>query len=132
MSMLFTLLFTCPAFFSVSMISDFSCTAHDFFPKGLSNHYQSLRPIFSEICTKFNSHSTDPRRNRIRPDMRLQIKGRNKSARPPSCVKFCMLTPNIWYYCHLPLQLLYRWQHQSRKLWMLPRMYSLFLSESVD
>jgi hypothetical protein len=39
---------------------------------------------------------SDPSRNRIRPDTRLQIKGRNKSAWPPSCVKFCSLTPKIY------------------------------------
>jgi hypothetical protein len=29
------------------------------------------------------------------PDTWLQIEGRNKSACPPSCVKFCTLTPKI-------------------------------------
>jgi hypothetical protein len=34
---------------------------------------------------------------------RLQIKGRKKSARPPSCVKYCTLTSKICQYHHLPL-----------------------------
>jgi hypothetical protein len=34
---------------------------------------------------------------------RLQIKGRKKSARPPSCVKFSALTPKTCYYYDLPL-----------------------------
>jgi hypothetical protein len=35
---------------------------------------------------------SDPSQNRIRPDTRIQIK---KLALPPSCVKFCTLTPKI-------------------------------------
>jgi hypothetical protein len=39
----------------------------------LSNHCQSIRRIFSEICTKFSVvHLLDPSRNHIRPDIRLQ------------------------------------------------------------
>jgi hypothetical protein len=38
-------------------------------------------------------------RNDIRPDTQLQTKRRKKSTLPPSCVKFCKLTPKIcWYY----------------------------------
>jgi hypothetical protein len=87
MSMLLTLLFTCLTFFVV-----------------LSNHCQGLCRTFSEICTKFDAHSLlDQSQNRIRPDTRLHIEGRKKSACPPSCVKFCTLTPKIFQYYHLPL-----------------------------
>jgi hypothetical protein len=54
--------------------------------------------------------------NCIRTDTQLQIKGRNKSARSSSCEIFCTLTLKI---C-IMLQLLYRWQHHSRKLWIPP------------
>jgi hypothetical protein len=37
----------------------------------------------------------NPGRNHIRPDTRLQIKGRKKSARSPCCMKFCTLTPKV-------------------------------------
>jgi hypothetical protein len=44
---------------------------------------------FSEIRTIFDVQSlSDPSRNHIRPDTRLLIERRKKSARPPSCVKF--------------------------------------------
>jgi hypothetical protein len=83
---------------------DFACTAHAFFPGRLSNHCQGLCGAISKICRKFDPVPlSDPSRNRIRPETRLQIKGRKKSARPPSCVKFCTLTPKICWYCHLPL-----------------------------
>jgi hypothetical protein len=67
-----------------------------FFPEGLSNDCQGLRCIFSEICAKYDARSlSDPLWNHISPDTRLQIKGRKKSARLPSCVKFCTSTPKI-------------------------------------
>jgi hypothetical protein len=53
------------------------CTAHVFFPELLSNHCQGLRRTFSEIYTKFVTVPlSDPSRNRIRPDTRLQTIGR--------------------------------------------------------
>jgi hypothetical protein len=71
---------------------DFLCTAHSFFPDRSSNHCQGLRRTFPEICIKFGVDPlSDPLRNRIRPDTRLQLKGRKKSARPPIGVKFCIL-----------------------------------------
>jgi hypothetical protein len=91
--------------FPVSMSLDFPCTAHASFPERLSNHRQGLRRTFSEIFT--NSDAVPfwgSSRNRIRPDTRLQIKGRKKSARPTSCVKFCTPTPKIRHDYHLPLQ----------------------------
>jgi hypothetical protein len=51
-----------------------------FFPKRLSNHLQGLRRACSEICTKcYALPLYDLSRNRIGPDTRLQIKGRNKN-----------------------------------------------------
>jgi hypothetical protein len=65
--------------------------AHVFFPQR-----QGLRRTFPEIRTKFDAVSLfDSSRNRNRPDIRLQIKGRKKSARPASCVKPYTLTPKI-------------------------------------
>jgi hypothetical protein len=46
---------------------------------------------------------SDPLRNHIRPDTRLQMREHNKSARSPSCVKFCTLTPKICQYHYLSL-----------------------------
>jgi hypothetical protein len=82
--------------YSVSVSLDFPCTVHAFFPEGLSNLCQGLRLNFSEICTKLYAYSlSDPLRNRIRSDTRLQIKGRNKSADTLSWVNFRILTPKI-------------------------------------
>jgi hypothetical protein len=70
------------------------CTAHAFFPESLSHHCQGLRLTFSEISTTFDAVPlSDPSRNRIKPDKRLPIKGRQWSAHPPSCVKYCTVTP---------------------------------------
>jgi hypothetical protein len=67
---------------------DFPCTA--FFPECLPNHCQDLRRTFSKICT-----NSDGFFNRPIVKSRLQIKGRKKSACPPGCMTFCILTPKI-------------------------------------
>jgi hypothetical protein len=83
---------------------DMPLTAHAFFPEHLSSHCQGLCCTFSEICTTVAAVPlSDPSQNSIRPDTRLQIKGLKISAPPPSCVKFCTLTPKIHYYYHPPL-----------------------------
>jgi hypothetical protein len=53
------------------------------------------------------------------------VKKHKESARPPSCGKFHTLihrlpryTSTIIYHCITLLQLLWRWQHQSQKLWI--------------
>jgi hypothetical protein len=67
----------CP---ELSMQFKHSCTAHAFFPERLSNNCQGLRCTSSEICTKFyDVPLSDPSWNRVRPDMRLEIKGRKIS-----------------------------------------------------
>jgi hypothetical protein len=82
--------------FSVSVSLDFPCTAHAFF---LSNHCQCVRFNFHEIYTKFDAIPlSDPSRNRIMLDTRLQIEGRKKSAHRPRCVKFCTLATNVCQY----------------------------------
>jgi hypothetical protein len=59
---------------------------------------------FSEIYTKFDAIVlSEPSRNRIGPDTRLQIKGCKEWKYPPSCMKFCTLIPKICLYYHLPL-----------------------------
>jgi hypothetical protein len=79
-------------------------TAHAFFLKCLSNHSQCLCCTVSEICPNFNAHLlSDPSWNCIRPDTWLQIIGRRRSACPPRCMKFCILTPKICYYYGVPL-----------------------------
>jgi hypothetical protein len=81
--------------FFVSVSLDFPYAVHALFPERLSNHGQGLRCTLSEICTKCDAVPlSDPSRNRIRTPG-LQIKGRKKSACPPSCVKFCTLTPEM-------------------------------------
>jgi hypothetical protein len=60
--------------------------------------------------------------NHIRRDSRLQIKGHRKSACLPSCVTsvycFPRYTGTIIHCYIMQVQLLHRWQHQSRKLWI--------------
>jgi hypothetical protein len=107
----------------VSASSDFMCTADAFFPQRLSNHCQGIRGTFSEICTKFDGVPlSDPSRNRIRRGTRLQIKGRkNQHVHPAAwnCVPWLpRYTNTIIYRCIVLLQLLHRWQNQSRKLWI--------------
>jgi hypothetical protein len=65
---------------------------------------------------------SDLSQNRISPDTQLQIKGHKKSIHPPSCINVVHLLPTyantISYCCITLLQVLYRRQHQSRKLWI--------------
>jgi hypothetical protein len=83
MSMLLTLLFTC--LFSVSVSLDSPYTAHAFFHGRLSNHCQGLPCTFSEICTKCHAVPlSDPSRNLIVPDTRLQTKWRKESTFYPT------------------------------------------------
>jgi hypothetical protein len=67
---------------------------------------------------------SDPSRNRIRSDTRLKIKGRKNQYIHPAAWNFfpepLRFASTIIYRCIALLQLLYRWQHQSRKLWMPP------------
>jgi hypothetical protein len=51
------------------------------FPERLYNHCQGLRLISSEKCTKFDAVPlSDPSPNRIRPDTRLEMKGRKEGS----------------------------------------------------
>jgi hypothetical protein len=73
-------------------------------------------------CTKFDALPlSDPSRNRIKPDTRLQIKGRKNHHVHPAAWNVVHWLPGyvstIIYRCIALLQLLYKWQHQSRKLW---------------
>jgi hypothetical protein len=65
---------------------------------------------------------SDPSWSHIRPDTQLQIKEHKKSTHICSCTKFYVLTPKmsitVMYHCIALLQLLYRWQYPSWKLWM--------------
>jgi hypothetical protein len=87
---------------------------------------------FSQIFAKFDAVSLmDPFRNRIRPHKHLQINGRKNQQVYPAAQNFIHRLPRyasiIISYCITLLQLLYRWQHMSRKLWIsrLLRLYFL-------
>jgi hypothetical protein len=70
---------------SLSTSFNFLCTAHTFFPERLPNHRQSIRRIFSDICTNFDAVPlSDPSRNHLKPETRLQFGGGRKSALPLS------------------------------------------------
>jgi hypothetical protein len=70
---------------------NFPFPAHAFLSEHFSSHCQSPCRTFYEICTKLDAVPlSDPLRNCIRPDIRLQIKGRIKSAHPLNCMKFCI------------------------------------------
>jgi hypothetical protein len=118
----------CTSPFPVSVNLDFPCTARAFFPERLTNHCQGVRHTLFEIYTKCDAQLlSDPSRNRVRPDTRLQIKWRKKSAHQPSGANFVHWLPrhastNTYRYITL-LQQLYRWRHQSRKLWISRRCY---------
>jgi hypothetical protein len=78
---------------SVPVSLDFPCTAYTFFPERLSNHCQDHRSTFSEICRTFDAlPSSDPLRDRIRPDKGLQKKDVKIST---SWVELCTLTPKV-------------------------------------
>jgi hypothetical protein len=63
--------------YAVSVSSNFPCKTHAFFSESLSNHCHDLHLTGFEICTKFDAVPlSDPSRNRIWPDTRLQTKGR--------------------------------------------------------
>jgi hypothetical protein len=67
----------------------------------------------------------NPGRNRVRPDTWLQIKGCKNQHVHPAAWNFVHWLPRyagiIIYCCIMLLQLLYRWQYQSLKLWIPPR-----------
>jgi hypothetical protein len=65
----------CPTRPELSMPFKHLCTAHAFILERLSNHCQGLHRTTSEICSKFDAVClSNPSRNRVRPDMKLQIK----------------------------------------------------------
>jgi hypothetical protein len=88
-------------------------------PVRLSNNCHGLCQTFPKFDEPF---LLDPSRNSIGPDTRLQIRRPVKSASPPTAWNFvnwfqrCVTA--IIYRCIALLQLLYRWQHQSRKSWI--------------
>jgi hypothetical protein len=117
--------------FSVSVSLDFQCTAHAFFPECLSNQCQGLRRNFPEIFTKSDAVPlSDPSRNPIRPDTRLQIIGRKNQHGYPAAWNFVHWLPSYastFMYCCIVLPQLLCW-HQSLKLWIPPRIKMLLIS----
>jgi hypothetical protein len=83
---------------------EFPCTARAVFPERLSNHCQGLRRTSSDICTQSDAVPlSDPSQNHIKPDTRLQIKGRKHQLVRTAAWNFGILTPRICLYCHLLL-----------------------------
>jgi hypothetical protein len=89
------------------------------FPECLTNHCRGPDPLFPRFAQNLISHSLVFFVGSIAKSH--EIKGLKKSARPPSCVKFIHWLPRyasaIIYHWIALLQLLYRWQHPSQKLW---------------
>jgi hypothetical protein len=116
-----TLTWLCP---EPSMPIKHPCTANAFFFKRLSNQCKGLRHSFPNICTTCDAVPlSDTSWNCVRPDTRLQIKGRKKNRHVhPSAWNLVHWLPRhasaIIYSCIALIQLLYRWHHQSRKLWI--------------
>jgi hypothetical protein len=125
MSMLLTLLFTCFAFFSVSVSLDFPCMAHAFFTERLSKLCQGVRrfpppppqDLHTVLCCSFvrsimklhQARYTTPNKRTYKISMSTQL---HEILYTDS--------QDILYCCIALLQLLYRWQHQSLKLWRTP------------
>jgi hypothetical protein len=72
----------------------------------LSNHCQDLHHSLSESCTKFDAVPlSEPSRNRISPDTRLQIKGLNDQHVHPAawdfihCLPLSSTIPSRYYNC---------------------------------
>jgi hypothetical protein len=128
MSMLLSLFFTCLAYFGLWQL-ELSVYVMYHFPESfliIARFSVVIFPRFSQNLMLFLSS-----RNRIRPNIRLQIKGRRKSSYPPSRLKFCSLTQKIYitiiiYRCIAILQLLYRWQYHSSK-WWIPLVYCMYV-----
>jgi hypothetical protein len=124
MRMLLTFYFTCHAFFGLAEFGPF-VSIHAFFPERLFNHCKGFRCTVSEICTKFDTVPfSGPMWNPIRPVTRLQRKLFKKistSTQLWNCVHWHPIYASTIIFCRIALvQLLYRWQHQSRKLWISP------------
>jgi hypothetical protein len=111
---------------SVSVDLDFLCTSHAFSPNAClvsARVSVALVPRFAHNLMLFIL--SDPSRSRLRPDTRLQIKGRKKIQRfHPTAWNFIYKFPRygstIIYHSIALLQLLYRWQHRSWKFWIPP------------
>jgi hypothetical protein len=109
--------------FSVSVSLDFNCMAHAFFLELLYNHCQGLRLTASDICTQFDDVPLSGlSRNRIRPNTQLLITGRKNPHVHLAAWNFVHWLPRyantLISRCIAVLQLLYRRQHQNRKLWI--------------
>jgi hypothetical protein len=109
--------------FSISVSFDFPSTAHAFFPERLSNHLKGLRPIFPRfpqnlMHTRCRIHRQIP--SGLLHDSKWKvIENQNFH---PTAWNFVHWLPRysnaIIYSCIALVQLLYRRQHQSRKLWI--------------
>jgi hypothetical protein len=108
--------------FSVSVSLGFQRPAHASSPNACLIIASVSITFLSEICTRFVAHSLwGPSRNRIRPDTRLQMKGRKNQHVHSAVWNYVHWLPryaSIIYRCIALLQLLHRRQHQYRKLWI--------------
>jgi hypothetical protein len=101
---------------------DSPCMAHDFCPKRVSNHCQCLCGTFSEIYTKFDIFIYQIHREitsgQIHDSKWKDINIQHIQSAAWDVVHWLpRYASAIIYRCIALLQLLYRWQNQSRKLW---------------
>jgi hypothetical protein len=99
-----------------------SCTSHDFFPELLSNHFKSLRHTFPRFAQNLMDTRCRIHRKISSGQIRLEIKGYVDHHVQPAAWNFVYWPPryanSIICRCISLLQLLYRWQHRFRKLWI--------------
>jgi hypothetical protein len=125
MSMLFlTLLFTWIAFSGLPSTENaiqtaaYGSSSPGSLVQSLSGTPSQMSPIFAQSLTLFPL--SEPSRNRIRRDRRLRKKEGSKNqhlhaAAWNSVHWLPRYSSTVIYRCIAPLQLLHRWQHQSRK-----------------
>jgi hypothetical protein len=106
----------CPTGPKPSMPFKRPCTAHAFCPECLSNYCQGLHRTFSEICIKCCPHSRFL--CRIHREIASQDLRKKNQYVQPAARNFVRYASTTIYRCIALLQLLYRWQHKSRKLWI--------------
>jgi hypothetical protein len=104
MSMLLTLLFTCLAFFGLGEFGPFMYGSN-FLPRNACLIFVRVSvALFPRFAQNIKQYLSQTHREIALGQMHdSQIKGHKKSARPPSNVKFCTLTPKICYYYHVSL-----------------------------
>jgi hypothetical protein len=109
--------------FSILASLDFPCMAHASFPKCLSIHCQGLHHTFPRFAQNWMLFPCqihhEVASGRIHDSTSKDVKNQDFH---PAAWNFVHCLPiyasTIVHRCIVLLQLLYRWQHQSRKLWI--------------